>query len=205
MFVRRIICGVIIALAVVLMGLQGGVAPAHAQTPIPAFSLSAFAHDPQVPRRSPDVIYVPTPQSVVEAMLKVAKVTKDDVVYDLGCGDGRIVVTAAKLYGARGVGIDIDPQRIQEARENVEKAGVGDLVKIVEGDLFETPIGEASVVTLYLLPQLNQKLIPKLNLELKPGTRIVSHSFNMGDGWPPEQELDVDGHSVYFWTIGKKQ
>ncbi len=203
MLVRPIICPSAIVFAG-LIGLHAGAPPAPRQSPIPASSLAAVAQDPQAPKRTPDVIYVPTRQDVVEAMLKVANVTKDDIVYDLGCGDGRIVVTAAKLYGARGVGIDIDPQRIREARENVEKAGVGKLVKIIEGDLFETPIGEASVVTLYLLPSLNQKLIPKLNRELKPGTRIVSHSFNMGDEWPPEQQLDVDGHSVFFWTIGKK-
>ncbi len=174
----------------------------------PMAGTSAFAaagQDVQTPaKRVPDVIYVPTPQEVVDAMLKVANVTKDDVVYDLGCGDGRIPVTAAKVYGARAVGIDIDPQRIKEARENVEKAGVGDKVTIIEGDLFATPIGEATVVTLYLLPSLNRKLIPKLNEELKPGTRIVSHAFDMGPEWPPEQQLDVEGRNVYFWTIPKK-
>jgi precorrin-6B methylase 2 len=202
MLVRRLSS----AVAVVFIGFAalnaGG--SAATQYSIPASSLSAFAQDPQAPKRTPDVIYVPTPQEVVDAMLKLANVTKDDVVYDLGCGDGRIVVTAARTYGARGVGIDIDPQRIREARENVEKAGVGDLVKIIEGDLFTTPLGEATVVTLYLLPSLNQKLIPKLNAELKKGTRVVSHSFAMGDDWPPEQQIEVDGHQVYFWTIPKK-
>jgi ribosomal protein L11 methylase PrmA len=164
---------------------------------------SAQATATQTPTRRPDVIYVPTPEEVVEAMLQVAKVTKNDVVYDLGTGDGRIPVTAAKKYGARGVGIDIDPQRIKDATENVAKNGVGDRVRIIQGDLFETNISEATVVTLYLLPSLNQKLIPKLNKELKPGTRIVSHAFDMGD-WKPEQELDVNGRKVYFWTIGKK-
>ena len=164
---------------------------------------AASAQATQTPTRRPDVIYVPTPEEVVEAMLQVAKVTKNDVVYDLGTGDGRIPVTAAKKYGARGVGIDIDPQRIKDATENVTKNGVGDRVRIIQGDLFETDISEATVVTLYLLPSLNQKLIPKLNKELKPGTRIVSHAFDMGD-WKPEQELDVNGRKVYFWTIGKK-
>ncbi|MBP7777174.1 MAG: methyltransferase domain-containing protein [Acidobacteria bacterium] len=163
----------------------------------------AFAQDTAVAARRPDVIYVPTPEDVVEAMLQVAKVTKDDVVYDLGTGDGRIPVTAAKKYGARGVGIDIDPQRVKEATENVQKSGVGDRVRIIQGDLFEANISEATVVTLYLLPSLNQKLMPKLMKELKPGTRIVSHAFNMGD-WKPEQELDVNGRKVYFWTIPKK-
>jgi SAM-dependent methyltransferase len=197
---------VILTVAILL----GGFISLHAalpapQTPIPASSIAALQQDPQYPpKRTPDVIFVPTPQEVVDAMLKLANVTKDDVVYDLGCGDGRIPVTAATVYGALAVGIDIDPQRIRESRENVEKAGVGDRVKIIEGDLFTTPIGEATVVTLYLLPSLNQKLIPKLNSELKPGTRIVSHDFDMGQDWPPEQQLDVNGHNVYFWTIHKK-
>lgn len=150
--------------------------------------------------RTPDVIYVPTPPEVVAAMLKVAKVTKNDLVYDLGCGDGRIVVAAARDFGARGVGIDIDPQRIREAQETVTQAGVGDRVKIVQGDLFEADIHEATVVSLYLLPSLNLKIMPKLLRELKPGTRVVSHAFDMGD-WKPDQQLDVDGRNVYFWTI----
>ncbi|MEW6322451.1 MAG: class I SAM-dependent methyltransferase [Acidobacteriota bacterium] len=153
--------------------------------------------------RRPDVIYVPTPEAVVEAMLQVANVTKNDVVYDLGSGDGRIPVTAARKYGARGVGIDIDPQRIKEANENVAKNNVGHLVKIVQADLFTTDISEATVVTLYLLPSLNVKLMPKLMKELKPGTRIVSHAFDMGD-WKPEKEIDVDGRKVYYWTIPKR-
>ncbi len=157
----------------------------------------------QAPTRTPDVIYVPTPPEVVEAMLKVANVKSSDVVYDLGCGDGRIVVTAAQKYGARGVGIDIDPQRIKEANENVQKAGVGDKVKIMQADLFETSLSEATVVTLYLLPSLNVKLMPKLMKELKPGTRIVSHAFDMGD-WKPEQTINVDGRTVYYWTIPKR-
>jgi ribosomal protein L11 methylase PrmA len=164
----------------------------------------AYGQSTQAPKRTPDVIYVPTPPEVVSAMLKVAKVGPNDVVYDLGCGDGRIVVTAVKDFGAKsGVGIDIDPQRIAEARENAKTAGVADKVKILEADLFETDISEATVVTLYLLPSLNVKLQPKLMKELKPGTRIVSHAFDMGD-WAPEQELDVDGRKVYFWTIPKK-
>jgi ribosomal protein L11 methylase PrmA len=161
---------------------------------------SAQATATQTPTRRPDVIYVPTPEEVVEAMLQVAKVTKNDVVYDLGTGDGRIPVTAAKKYGARGVGIDIDPQRIKEANENVTRNEVSDRVRIIQGDLFEANISEATVVTLYLLPSLNQKLLPKLNKELKPGTRVVSHAFDMGDK-KPKEELDVNGRKVYFWTI----
>ena len=153
--------------------------------------------------RSPDVIFVPTPQEVVDAMLKLAKVTKNDVIYDLGSGDGRIPITAAKTYGARGVGIDIDPQRIKEATENLKTAGVGDRVKFLNQDLFTTDISEATVVTLYLLPSLNVKLIPKLNKELKPGTRIVSHAFDMsadGTDRKPRETLNVNGRTVYFWT-----
>jgi hypothetical protein len=150
--------------------------------------------------RGPDVIFVPTPPEVVEAMLKVAKVSKNDVLYDLGSGDGRIPVTAAKLYGTRGTGVDIDPQRIKEANANAEKEKVTDRVKFIHGDLFEANISDATVITLYLLPSLNLKLRPKLWRDLKPGTRIVSHAFDMGD-WKPDQELDVDGRKVYFWVI----
>jgi hypothetical protein len=152
------------------------------------------------PPRTPDVIYVPTPPEVVAAMLKVAEVKKGDVLYDLGSGDGRIVITAARDLGVRGVGIDIDPKRIEEANENAKKEGVTDRVKFLQQDLFESDFSEATVVTLYLLPSLNLKLRPKLMKELKPGTRIVSHSFDMGD-WKPEKTIDVNGRMVYFWTI----
>lgn len=153
------------------------------------------------PARTPDVIYVPTPDSVVAKMLELARVQADDVVYDLGCGDGRIVIAAAQKYGARGVGIDIDPQRIEEANANAQKAAVTRKVKFLQADLFTTDISEATVVTLYLLPTLNVKLLPKLMKELRPGTRVVSHAFPMGDEWPPEQKVDVDGRTVYYWTI----
>jgi ubiquinone/menaquinone biosynthesis C-methylase UbiE len=158
----------------------------------------------QAPLRDPDVIFVPTPQSVVDAMLKMARVTKDDVVYDLGCGDGRIVVTAAKQFGARGVGIDIDPKRIQESNANATAAGVTNLVKFMNTDIFadSTNLSEATVVTLYLLPSLNVKLLPKLRRELKPGTRIVSNSFSMGE-WEPERTQEVDGRTIYYWTMPK--
>ena len=167
------------------------------------FSVTTASAQTAAPTRRPDVIFVPTPEAVVEAMLQVANVTKNDVVYDLGCGDGRIPVTAAKKYGARGFCYDIDPQRIKEANENVAKNNVGNLVTVVHADLFETDLSGASVITLYLLPSLNVKLMPKLMKELKPGTRIVSHAFDMGD-WKPEKELDVDGRKVYFWTIPKR-
>ena len=150
--------------------------------------------------RDPDVVYVPTPPEVVEAMLQMANVTGKDVVYDLGSGDGRIPITAAQKYGATGVGIDINPQRIKEANENLAKAGVGDKVKFLNQDLFETDLSPATVITLYLLPSLNIKLMPKLKA-LKPGTRIVSHSFNMGSEWPPDKTQDVGGRTIYYWVV----
>jgi SAM-dependent methyltransferase len=159
----------------------------------------AWAQD-AAPLRGPDVIFVPTPNDVVDAMLKMAGTGKSDTVYDLGCGDGRIVITAAQKFGARGVGIDIDPERVREANENVKKAGVADRVKIVRGDLFEADISPATVVTLYLLTDLNLKLRPKLMKDLKPGTRVVSHAFNMGD-WKPERSAEVGGSSVYLWRV----
>jgi ribosomal protein L11 methylase PrmA len=155
----------------------------------------------QAPLREPDVVYVPTPPEVVEAMLKVAKVGPNDVVYDLGSGDGRIVISAVKDFGAtRGIGIDINPVRIREANENAQKAGVADKVRFMNADLFATDISDATVVTLYLLPSLNLKLRPQLMQQLKPGTRIVSHYFDMGD-WKPEQTLNINGRPVYYWTI----
>ena len=165
----------------------------------PAPASQAAAAPAQQGLRQPDVIYVPTRQTVVDAMLKVASVKAGDVLYDLGCGDGRIPVTAAKL-GARSVCIDIDPRRIAEANENVKKNNVGDRVRVLNQDLFTTDISEATVVSLYLLPSLNLKLRPTLWRTLKPGTRIVSHDFDMGD-WKPEQTLNVDGATVYYWTI----
>ena len=152
--------------------------------------------------REPDVVYVPTPQGVVEDMLRLADVKRGDVLYDLGSGDGRIVVTAAKKYGVRGVGIDIDPERIKEANENARKQGVANLVAFRQEDLFTANFREATVVTLYLLPELNLKLRPRLWAELKPGTRVVSHEFDMGD-WKPEKKLESNGRRVYFWTIPK--
>ena len=151
--------------------------------------------------RPPDVKFVGTPQNVVEAMLELARVTPSDVVYDLGSGDGRIPITAAKKYGARGVGIEIDRFYLRDAYDNVAKAGVGDRVRFLNEDLFEADIHEATVVTLFLLPRLNLQLIPRFRRELKPGTRIVSHKFDMGDEWPPEKSQDVNGLMIYLWTI----
>ena len=151
-------------------------------------------------QRRPDLIYVPTNFDVVVQMLKLAEVTSKDIVYDLGCGDGRFVVTAARQFGARGVGIDIDPERIKEARELSQRTGADDKVRFIEGDLFETDISEATVVTLYLLTRLNLKLRPKLLKELKPGTRVVSHAFDMGD-WKPEKAELAGSSSIYLWRV----
>ncbi len=154
--------------------------------------------------RSPDVIFVPTPQEVVDKMLDMAAVKKEDLVYDLGCGDGRIVVTAAKKYGCKAVGFDIDPRRIEDSLENVKKNGVADLVSIEKKDIFTLDLSKASVVTLYLLPKLNVKLVPQLQ-KLKPGSRIVSHNYDI-EGFKPKEEASVrasDGveHRIYLWVV----
>ncbi|HEY7290125.1 MAG TPA: methyltransferase domain-containing protein [Vicinamibacterales bacterium] len=172
-------------------------------------SFAAFAPNlapVQLPPRlpQPDVRYVPTPQNVVEAMLDLAHVTSADVVYDLGSGDGRIPITAAQKYGARGVGIEIDAFHLRDAYDNLKKAGVGDRVQFLNQDLFASDISEATVVTLFLLPQVNERLKPKLQRELRPGTRVVSHLFRMGDDWPPEQSREIDGTTIYLWTIRGK-
>jgi SAM-dependent methyltransferase len=151
-----------------------------------------------------DVPYVPTKPEVVAKMLEMANVGKDDILYDLGCGDGRIVVTAAKLYGTRGVGVDINPERIKESRENASKEGVTHLVKFLEQDLFQTDIHEATVLTLYLLSSVNLRLRPVIFAELRPGTRVVSHDFSM-DTWKADRSevVTVNGqtHDVFFWVV----
>jgi SAM-dependent methyltransferase len=160
--------------------------------------------------RKPDVIYVPTPQPVVDKMLDLARVKSTDLVYDLGCGDGRIVVTAAKRYGARAVGFDIDPERVAEAKENVRNAGVEDLVRIEQKDIFTLDLAPANVVTLYLLPQLNVKLIPQLE-RMKPGSRIVSHDFDIEGVEPLETRLlrgsgaGAADHAMYLFEIPLKK
>jgi hypothetical protein len=159
--------------------------------------------------RKPDVIYVPTPQEVVDKMLELAQVKKDDIVYDLGCGDGRIVVTAAKKYGCKCIGYDINPKRIKESLENVEKNNVGDLVRIEQEDIFTLDLSKANVITLYLLPSLNVKLIPQLD-KLKPGSRIVSHDFDMR-GVTPDKVIEINSdngysdHKIYLWTTPLKK
>ena len=165
-----------------------------------AFSGAVVVAQAPAPTRTPDVIFVPTPQEVVEDMLRLANVQKGDVLYDLGSGDGRIAITAARKYGVKATGIDIDPERIREANENARRNGVTDLVKFRQEDLFKADFREATVVTLYLLPDLNEKLRPRLWSELKPGTRIVSHQFEMGN-WKPEKTVELNGRTIYFWTI----
>jgi len=200
MRVRPAVLILILAITSPACGLGRGPAEPPAPPP-PAATTTAPAAASKGELRNPDVIFVPTPQEVVDAMLAMANVTGKDVVYDLGSGDGRIPITAAQKHGARAIGIDIDPQRIKEANENLAKApDVKGKVQFLNQDLFETDLSEATVITLYLLPSLNQKLMPQLK-KLKPGTRIVSHSFDMGSEWPPEKTQDVNGRMIYYWTI----
>jgi precorrin-6B methylase 2 len=179
-------------------------------TALVLFTSVAVAQTSQ-PKHQLDVPYVPTTEEAVKAMLKLADVKKSDVVYDLGCGDGRIVIGAAKEYGAHGVGIDINPQRIKEAKENAKKAGVEKLVRFEENDLFKADIHEATVVTLFLLGSVNLRLRPKLLRDLKAGTRIVSNTFGMGD-WKPDTELTVGdpseesfSHRLYLWIVPERK
>ncbi len=179
----------------------GGPYPAHGQetdtvgSPIPVPGLEVMPES-----QNSDVPYVPTPKPVVDRMLEMADVDENDVVYDLGSGDGRIVIRAARKYGARGVGIEIDSDLVEEARKNAQEAGVSNLVEFRQGDLFEADISEATAVTLYLLPSVNKELRPKLFEELAPGTPVVSHDFDM-DEWESEKRVEMDSDTVYRWTI----
>lgn len=168
-------------------------------TPPPALAQSPASST----LRLPDVIYVPTPQAVVDAMLKMANVRPDEMVYDLGCGDGRAVITAARDFGARGIGVDIDPQRIQESRANAANAGVTNRVEFKEEDLFTMKFTDADVLFLYLLPALNLRLRPRILDELRPGTRVVSHSFSMAE-WEPDHRDEVNGRDILFWVVPAK-
>jgi SAM-dependent methyltransferase len=161
---------------------------------------------PATPLRQPDVIFLPSDEAVVDGMLKLANVRRTDIVYDLGCGDGKILIAAARKYGARAVGIDIDPQRIKEATDNVTTAGVADRVTLILGDIFDPAISikDATVVTLYLLPSLNQRLRPRLWSDLAPGTRVVSNSFDMGRDWPADRTEHIGNFTIYLWTIPKR-
>ena len=168
-------------------------------------ALSALAPSPvgaQRMQRTPDIHFVPTPTSVVNGMLALANVGPKDVVYDLGSGDGRIVIAAARR-GARGVGIELDPSLVAESTRNAKNAGVAGRVQFIEGDIFRTDVSAATVVTLYLLSSINERLRPKLLRELKPGARIVSHRFRMGD-WEPDRSLKVSGEDVWLWLVPRK-
>ncbi len=157
---------------------------------------SAQAPDPE----DADVLYLPTPHAVVEAMLDLAEIRPGDVLYDLGAGDGRIVIAAARRYGVRAVGIELDARKVAEARANVARAGLGARVEIRQGDVFDADLGEASVVTLFLFPEINARLAPKLRRELQPGARVVSHRFGLGD-WRPERRVEARGHPLLRWTV----
>jgi phospholipid N-methyltransferase len=203
MQLKRLVTGLLVGLSVASMVAsctQQRDIQADAQT-TPITAPPQTQSPAQSPAQSPDVPYVPTPQAVVDRMLQIANVTSNDVVYDLGSGDGRIPITAVQQFNAqRAVGIDINPERISEANQNAQQANVTDRVEFRQQDLFDTDLGNASVVTLYLLPDVNLRLRPKLLSELKPGTRIVSHAFDMGD-WQPERVEEVEGSTIYYWTV----
>ena len=199
----KMLLGIVASASVVSLSVAGFVLTqqeSKAQAPTSTTQPPATAPTPSPQEYQSSIPYVPTPQPVVDAMLKIANVGKDDLIYDLGSGDGRIPVTAAQRYGARGVGIEIDPQLVQEADKNAKAAGVSDRVQFRNSDLFKTDMSEATVVTLYLLTENNLKLRPKLLQELKPGTRIVSHNYDMGD-WKPERVEQVNGSTIYLWVV----
>jgi SAM-dependent methyltransferase len=173
-----------------------GLAAAQATAPVTPDASQA----PAAPKHAPDVVFVPTPPAVVAAMLDLAEVTDKDTVYDLGSGDGRIVIAAAKRGAKKAVGYEVRPELLVQGRESIVKEGLKDRAEIREGDLFEADLSPASVVTLYLLPSLNLKLMPKLQKELKPGSRIVSHAFDMGT-WKPDATREVEGRTIYLWRI----
>ena len=193
---------------------QTGVAPASETPPVQLkLDVSSVTEDLRLAQVTetdpqekvkPDIHYVPTPQQLVDVMLQMAEVKKDDLLYDLGSGDGRLVITAAKVHGARGIGIDIDPQRIAEAKNNAAEAKVEDKVEFRQADLFKSDFKDATVITLYLLDELNRRLRPQIFAQVKPGTRIVSHAFSMGD-WEPDAErtVKVQGseYNAYFWVV----
>ena len=166
-----------------------------------ALALALAVQAPAPSSRRPDVVYVPMPDNLVTALLNLAQVTPHDFVYDLGSGDGRIPIAAARTFGARAIGIEIEPNLVRRSNDNLAKAGVGDRVRFINADLFESDISAATVVTLFLNPGVNAKLAPKLQHELRPGTRVVSLNFDMGDTWPPDLTQEVDGMRMFLWTI----
>ncbi len=204
------IIGIITTLSLASVGLAGCTtqqAQSNSDTPenSPIAQTQEATPTPQPQEGKPDVPYLPTPNEVVEAMLELAKVNSNDVLYDLGSGDGRIPITAAQKFGTRATGVEIDPYLVEKSRANAQQAGVADRVKFLQQDLFKTDLSDATVVTLYLLPHINLKLRPTL-LRLKPGTRIVSHAFNMGD-WKPDREIQVQApgstrpYTLYYWVV----
>ena len=190
-----------LALAALLTAALSGAAlaqtPAAPPAPVPA---AQGPYQPRIGQPGKDVVWVPTPPELVATMLDLAKVTKDDYVMDLGSGDGRIVITAAARFGARGVGIEIDPELVRQAADYAERGGVAHLVRFVEGDFFAVDLREATVLILYLLPEVNRRLLPKLLAELRPGTRIVSYRYPLGD-WPPDRSVRVSRGTVYVWVV----
>jgi len=190
------------ALLLLLGGLLAGLSPSRTAVAQGIDSSETSLVETTAPDTTvdPDVPFVRTPQALVDRMLQLADVDEDDVVYDLGSGDGRIPITAAQMYGARAVGIEIQPDLVQEARRNAKQAGVADLVEFRQGDLFEADIREATVVTLYLLPDVNERLRPTLFEQLEPGTRVVSHGFDM-DGWTPDDVVETQDTFLFLWTI----
>jgi SAM-dependent methyltransferase len=187
------------ATALALLAAWPAIALSQAGAPATGQAESTPSQPSSTPRHAPDVVFVPTPPAVVEAMLQLAEVTDKDVVYDLGSGDGRIVIAAAKR-GAKAVGYEVRPELLAQGRESIVKENLKDRAEIREGDLFEADLSPASVVTLYLIPSLNLKLMPKLQKELKPGSRIVSHAFDMGT-WKPDAVREVEGRTIYLWRI----
>jgi precorrin-6B methylase 2 len=187
----------------VLVGVLGLSGPAWPQEPDDSAAPRYVPYNlgrSDLPERAPDVPYVPTPQGVVDDMLELAGVKPGDVLYDLGSGDGRIVITAAKRYGVHGVGIEINPEHIHEAEANARAAGVQHLTEFRQQDIFKAHLGDATVVTMFLLPSVNTRLKPKLLGELRPGTRIVSHAFEI-EGWEPDRIVESDGSTLYLWVV----
>lgn len=192
---KRVVATIVLAVAVCASALYVG--------------FTASAGPEADDKGSPDVVFVPTPHDVVARMLETAKVREDDVLYDLGCGDGRIVVTAARKYGCQGVGFDIDPQRVKESRELVKKYGVGEKVRIEQKNIYNVDLSKASVITLYLLPRMNEKLVPQFQ-KMKPGSRIVSHAYEI-PGYKPDKTFSIRSredngeHTIYLWTVPLKK
>jgi SAM-dependent methyltransferase len=190
----------LIGLTALALGLAVSMGTGHCVSESPESGTITLSETAREKTPKLDVPYEPTTYEIAQEMLRMADVRKDDLVYDLGCGDGRIVIMAAQERGARGVGVDLDPDRIKESVENAKQAGVTDRVSFFRQDLFKTDIRKATVVMLYLWPEVNLRLRPRLLKELRPGTRVVSHSHSMGE-WTPDGTSEVSNHRLYFWVI----